>query len=113
MNTQIEFPGIDEYMAPYHQYFSSKNGTSLANNYVVGLMMDGERKSVEPMSERVNASKRCMQRLLTEVKWDNQSVFAEFRKQMLLLSSRSKSDICRTRVILALCNGFVCPQVMG
>ena len=35
----------------------------LVERPVSGLLMDGERKSVEPMSERVNASKRTMQRL--------------------------------------------------
>lgn len=84
-----EFPGIDEYMSPFRQFFSSKKGVKLADNYVVGLMMDGERKSVEPMSERVNASERSMQRLLTEVKWDNARVFAEYRRQMLSMTSAS------------------------
>ncbi|MBW2145431.1 MAG: transposase [Deltaproteobacteria bacterium] len=42
----------------------------------MGFMMEGERKSVEPMSERVHASERGMQRLLTEVKWDYEGVFS-------------------------------------
>jgi len=47
------------------------------------LMMEGERKSVEPMSERVHASERGMQRLLTEVKWDCEGAMGEYRRQML------------------------------
>lgn len=43
----------------------------------------GERKSVESMSERVNASKRGMQRLLSDVKWDEQGVAVHYRKTML------------------------------
>ena len=45
--------------------------------------MDGERKSVEPMSEKVNASERGMQRLLSTAKWDDQLVAAQFRRTML------------------------------
>jgi len=46
-------------------------------------MMEGERKLVEPMSERVHASERGMQRLLTEVKWDHEGICREYRRQML------------------------------
>ncbi len=55
----------------------------MAQGYVVGLMMDGDRKSVEPMSEKVHASERGMQRLLTEAKWDHEGAFCEYRRQML------------------------------
>jgi SRSO17 transposase len=49
--------------------------------------MDGERKSVEPMSEKVNASERSMQRLLSTAKWDDQLVAAQFRRTMLEATS--------------------------
>jgi SRSO17 transposase len=49
--------------------------------------MEGERKSVEPMSERVNVSERSMQRLLTEVKWDEQEVIQTYRRLMLAETS--------------------------
>ena len=70
-------------MAPFLKHFHRSEGRELAQCYVVGLMMDGERKSVEPMSERVNASERSMQRLLTEVKWDEQEVIREYRRVLL------------------------------
>jgi SRSO17 transposase len=83
MTIQNIYPGIDDYLAPFLKHFHRSEGRNLAQSYVVGLMMDGERKSVEPMSERVNASERSMQRLLTEVKWDDQEVIREFRRVML------------------------------
>lgn len=83
MTIQNIYPGIDDYLAPFLKHFHRSEGRDLAQSYVVGLMMDGERKSVEPMSERVNASERSMQRLLTEVKWDDQEVIREFRRVML------------------------------
>jgi SRSO17 transposase len=87
MTKDTVYPGIDEYMAPLFQYFHRSEGRELARCYVVGLMMTGERKSVEPMSERVNASERGMQRLLTEVKWDEQGVIREYRRGMLAETS--------------------------
>lgn len=80
MNTEIICPGIDEYMKPFLGYIHRSEGRELAESYVAGLLIDGERKSVKPMSEKENASKRSMQRLLSEVRWDNQGVAAEYRR---------------------------------
>ncbi len=87
MNKETVYPGIDEYMAQFFKYFHRSEGRDLTMCYVVGLMMEGERKSVEPMSERVNASERSMQRLLTEVKWDEQEVIRQYRRAMLTETS--------------------------
>lgn len=87
MAQEITFIAIEEYMAPYAPYFRRFEGQELAKCYVTGLMMEGERKSVEPMSERVHASERGMQRLLTEVKWDREGVSGEYRRQMLAETS--------------------------
>lgn len=70
-------------MSPYAPFFRRMEGRELAKCYVTGLMMEGERKSVEPMSERVHTSERGMQRLLTEVKWDHEGVSREYWRQML------------------------------
>ena len=83
MNTEIICPGINEYMRPFLGYFHRSESRELAECYVTGLLMDGERKSVEPMSEKVNASERSMQRLLSEVKWDDRGVAVEYRGAML------------------------------
>lgn len=83
----ITFPSIEEYLVPYARFFRRLEGRELAKCYVTGLMMEGERKSVEPMSERVHASERGMQRLLTEVKWDREGAFGEYRRQLLAKTS--------------------------
>jgi len=87
MSKEVIFPDIADYLAPYAPYFRRLEGRELAQCYVVGLMMEGERKSVEPMSERVHASERGMQRLLTEVKWDYDGAMEEYRRQMLTETS--------------------------
>ena len=83
MTIEVNCPGIDEFMEPFYGYFHRTESRDLAECYVTGLLMDGERKSVEPMSEKVNASERSMQRLLSMVKWDEQGVAAEYRRVML------------------------------
>lgn len=87
MTKEIICQGIDEYMKPFSGYFHRSESRDLAECYVTGLLMDGERKSVEPMSEKVNASERSMQRLLSEVKWDDQGVATEYRRTMLSVTA--------------------------
>lgn len=87
MKTEIIFPGIEEYIAPYYGYFHRSESRELAECYLAGLIMDGERKSVEPMSEKVNASERGLQRLLTSAKWDEQLVAAHYRRTMLTFTN--------------------------
>lgn len=83
MSKETSYPGIDAYMKPFFGFFHRAESRELAECYVTGLLMDGGRKSVEPMSEKVNASERSMQRLLSEVKWDDQGAAAEYRRSML------------------------------
>ena len=83
METKNVFFGIDDYMAAFAPYIKRSEARELAQCYVVGLMMDGDRKSVEPMSEKVHASERGMQRLLTEAKLDRDGAFGEYRRRML------------------------------
>jgi SRSO17 transposase len=84
---KIICPGIDEYMAPFLRFFHRPEGHALAESYVCGLLIDGERKSVEPMSERVNASERSMQRLLSQVKLDEQGILSTYQEKMLAVTS--------------------------
>ena len=82
---------IDEYMARFAPYIKRSEARELAQGYVVGLMMDGDRKSVEPMSKKIHAPERGMQRLLTEVKWNHEGgslagVWTSGRKNMSLAS---------------------------
>ena len=83
MTREIICPGIDDYMKPFFSYFNRSESRELAENYVTGLLIDGERKSVEPMSEKLHASERSMQRLLSDVKWDDKGVAVQYRRIML------------------------------
>jgi hypothetical protein len=62
------FSGIDGYMAVYSPHIKRAEGRGLSQCYVVGLTMDGDRKSVEPLSEKVQALEKGMRRLLADVK---------------------------------------------
>ena len=83
MTKQIVFQDIQDYLAPYARFFYRSEGHQLTQCYVVGLMLDGERKSVEPLAEKVNASERGMQRLLSDIRWDDAGTIQEYRRQLL------------------------------
>jgi SRSO17 transposase len=80
---ETAFFRIDDYMAMYSPYIKRPEARELEQCCVVGLMMDGDRNSVEPISEKDHSSERGMQKLLTEVKWDHDSAFGEYRRRML------------------------------
>ena len=87
MRNEIICPSLEDYMAPFMSYFHRSEGRELAESYVSGLLMNGERKSVEPMSERVKASERGMQRLLSQVKWDEEGVLSTYQDRLLAVTS--------------------------
>lgn len=87
MSKQVILPGIEEYLEPYNIYFYRPETEILAGCYLTGLLMDGERKSVEPMSEKVNAPERSMQRFLSKGVWDEKGVAKTYRKKMLALTT--------------------------
>ncbi len=70
-------------MKPYLQHFRRPEAGGHAQNYVVGLMMKGKRKSAEPLSEKGGDSERNMQWMLRDAKWDEAAVQREYRRQML------------------------------
>lgn len=49
MTTEINCPDIDEYLEPFCAYFHRSESRERLNV----ILMDGERKSVEPMSEKI------------------------------------------------------------
>ena len=88
MKKENVFFGIDDYMAMYSPYIKRAKARELAQCYVVGLMMDGDRKSVEPMSEKAHASERGMQKLLTAARWDRDGAFGEYRRRRRMLHGK-------------------------
>ncbi|HPQ43942.1 MAG TPA: IS701 family transposase [Syntrophales bacterium] len=83
MERDISLHEVEVFMRPFGKYFSRSEGRALASRYVLGLILEGDRKSVEPMALRVEASERSLQRLLTEVKWDTEGVWREYRRRIM------------------------------
>jgi len=50
--------------------------------YVQGLLMPGERKSIEPMAERLGVDSQKLQQLMTDSPWDEQEVWCAIRRNV-------------------------------
>jgi SRSO17 transposase len=57
-----------------------REGTAL---YVRGLLMPGERKSIEPMAERLGVDKQKLQQLMADSPWDDQEVWHAIRRNVV------------------------------
>lgn len=82
MNPATDELTIDSFMALFDRHFYRSEGRDLARGYVTGLTLHNPRKSVEPLSAAINASDRSLQRLLVDVKWDENAVLCEYRRIM-------------------------------
>jgi SRSO17 transposase len=51
--------------------------------YVQGLLMPGERKSIEPMAERLEVDSQKLQQLMTDSPWDEQEVWRAIRRNVV------------------------------
>ena len=64
-----EFPAFLEPLVAELGRSERREGTTL---YVQGLLMPGERKSIEPMTARLGADNRKLQQFIADSPWDAQ-----------------------------------------
>jgi SRSO17 transposase len=51
--------------------------------YVQGLLLPGERKSIEPMALRLGVDKQKLQQLIADSPWDDQTVWRAIRREVV------------------------------
>jgi hypothetical protein len=71
------FPG---FLAPFAQPMGRSERREGAALYVEGLLLPGERKSIEPMAERLGVDSQKLQQLVTDSPWDDQEVWRAIRQ---------------------------------
>lgn len=54
-----------------------------ATLYVQGLLIPGERKSIEPMAERLGADSQKLQQFMADSPWDEQEVWRAIRREVV------------------------------
>lgn len=68
-------------------------------NYCTGLLLDGERKSVEPMAarlapENVRRTHQSLHHLVADAPWSDESVLRQVRKSVLPVMQRHGKVVC-------------------
>jgi len=71
------FPG---FLAPFARPMGRSERRAGAALYVEGLLLPGERKSIEPMAERLGVDAQKLQQLLTDSPWDDREVWQAIRQ---------------------------------
>ena len=54
-----------------------------AMQYVPGLLMPGQRKSIEPMAERLGVDAQGLQQFVSASPWSDAAVWSVIRKQII------------------------------
>src|SRR5580700_4954012 len=113
-----------------------------AANYVSGLLMPGQRKSIEPMAARLGVDPQRLQQFVTDSPWDEEQLWRVIRQEVIphfepieawivdetgwlkqgkhsvgvnhqYCNSVGKQDNCQVSVELVVSNGFVAAPVAG
>jgi len=75
-----QFAGFMESLAAGLGRRERREGAAL---YVQGLLMPGERKSIEPMAERLEVDSQKLQQLMADSPWDEQEVWRAIRRNVV------------------------------
>ena len=75
-----EFP---EFLEPLVADLGRSERREGATLYVQGLLMPGERKSIEPMAERLGTDSQKLQQFIADSPWDEQAVWRAIRREVV------------------------------
>src|SRR5829696_5139984 len=81
---------LREYAARFAPDFPQSKPARWAGVYIQGLLLDGERKSIEPLSHRVTLPpgltttdpEQALQQFVNQSTWDDQKVLTRYRGLM-------------------------------
>ena len=75
-----EFP---EFLEPLVAELGRSERREGATLYVQGLLLPGERKSIEPMAERLGTDSQKLQQFIADSPWDEQEVWRAIRREVV------------------------------
>ena len=74
---------LAEFLEPLVAELGRSERREGATLYVQGLLMPGERKSIEPMAARLRTDSQKLQQFLTDSPWDEQDVWRAIRREVV------------------------------
>src|SRR5208283_2104151 len=73
-----EFP---RFLAPFAEPMGRSERREGAALYIEGLLLPGERKSIEPMAERLGVDSQKLQQFVTDSPWEAEVVWRVIRRE--------------------------------
>lgn len=74
---------LTKFLAPLVATLGRSERRRAAVNYVEGLLMPGQRKSIEPLATRVGADSQSLQQLLTSSPWSDEALWKTIRQGVI------------------------------
>jgi SRSO17 transposase len=74
---------FQQFMAPLTVVLGRSERRVAATRYVEGLLMPGERKSMEPMAARLGVDKQSLQQFATDSPWSDRAVWSVIRREVI------------------------------
>ncbi len=72
-----------KFMAPLVARLGRSERRVAATRYVEGLLMPGQRKSIEPMAERLGVDAQSLQQFVTDSPWSDETLWQAIRQEMI------------------------------
>lgn len=76
-------PEFTKFMAPLVATLGRSERRHAATHYVEGLLMPGQRKSIEPLAARLGVDAQSLQQLLTSSPWSDEALWQAIRQEVI------------------------------
>jgi SRSO17 transposase len=74
---------LTKFMAPLVATLGRSERRRAAMHYVEGLLIPGQRKSIEPMAARLGVDSQSLQQLLTSSPWSDEALWKAIRQEVI------------------------------
>jgi DDE superfamily endonuclease len=71
------------FMVPLVAFLGRRERRAAATSYVQGLLMPGQRKSIEPMAARLGVPSQRLQQFVADSPWDENALWGVIRRRVL------------------------------
>ncbi len=76
-------PEFTKFIAPLVATLGRSERRRAATHYVEGLLMPGQRKSIEPLAARLGVDSQSLQQLVTSSPWSDEALWQAIRQQVI------------------------------
>src|SRR5207245_1749314 len=76
-------PEFTKFIAPLVATLGRSERRRAATHYVEGLLMPGQRKSIEPMAARLGVDSQSLQQLVTSSPWSAAALWTTIRREVI------------------------------